>query len=50
MNDNYLIPLFWQHGQNGEILREEIRQMQGKGIQQFIVESRPHPDYLKDGW
>ena len=50
MNDNYLIPLFWQHGESEDILREEICQMQSKGIHQFIVESRPHPGYLKDGW
>ncbi|MFB9276380.1 glycosyl transferase family 2 [Cohnella cellulosilytica] len=45
-----IAPLFWQHGEDGALLREEIRQMRGAGIDSFIVESRPHPDYLGDGW
>ncbi|MCD9022536.1 glycosyl hydrolase [Cohnella silvisoli] len=46
----YIAPLFWQHGEDGELLREEIRQMRAAGIDSFVVESRPHPDYLGDGW
>lgn len=46
----YIAPLFWQHGEDGELLRDEIRQMRSAGIDSFVVESRPHPDYLGDGW
>lgn len=47
---NSLCPLFWQHGEEEGDLREEIRRMQEGGIGGFIVESRPHPDFLSYGW
>ncbi len=47
---NALYPLFWQHGEKEEDLREEIGKMQEGGIGGFIVESRPHPDFLSYGW
>ena len=37
---NSLYPLFWQHGEKEEELREEIGKMQEGGIGGFIVESR----------
>ena len=45
-----ITPFFWQHGEDEETLRNEIRQMQENGIGGFVVESRPHPDFLGDGW
>ena len=50
MENRYLRPLFWQHGEKKEILVEEIEQMYQNGVGEFIVESRPHPDYLSYGW
>ncbi|MDO8686039.1 MAG: glycosyl hydrolase [Clostridiales bacterium] len=47
---SYITPLFWQHGEDEEILRDEIKQMHENGIGSFIVEARPHPDYLGDKW
>lgn len=47
---SYLCPLFWQHHEDKEILRRELRQMKENGIGGFIAESRPHPDYLGSGW
>lgn len=47
---SYITLLFWQHGEDEEILREEIRQMKENGIGGFIVESRPHPDFLGEHW
>ena len=44
---NSLYPLFWQHGEKEEELREEIGKMQEGGIGGFIVESRPHPGYIR---
>lgn len=41
-----ICPLFWQHGESEELLREEIQQMKASGIDSFIAEARPHPDYL----
>ncbi|GAA0247297.1 hypothetical protein MCI89_24075 [Muricomes sp. OA1] len=47
---SYLRPLFWQHGEFKEVLIEEIKQMHDNGVGGFIVEARPHPDYLSYGW
>ena len=45
-----IAPLFWQHGEEAEALRDEMRAMRSVGIRQCVVESRPHPDYLGPGW
>ena len=50
MTHDYITPLFWQHGEAEEVLREEIQRMKSVGIQSFVAEPRPHPDYLSDGW
>lgn len=49
-NSHYLFPFFWQHGESNEILSDYIEQMYDKGIYNFCVESRPHPEFLEDGW
>ncbi|MDR0730265.1 MAG: hypothetical protein LBF63_01255 [Treponema sp.] len=46
----YLVPLFWQCGESEERIRNEITQMFNKGIGGFVVESRPHPDFLGESW
>lgn len=46
----YLTPLFWTHGEDEEIMRYMIGQMHENGIDQFVLESRPHPDFLGDQW
>jgi hypothetical protein len=46
----HIAPLFWQHGEPAETLREEMRAMRSVGIRQCILESRPHPDWLGPGW
>lgn len=46
----HIAPLFWQHGEDEETLRREIGKIEESGIDSFIVESRPHPDYLSYGW
>ena len=46
---SYLCPLFWQHHEEEAVLREELQRMKKNGIGGFIVEARPHPDYLEEG-
>ena len=46
----YLTPLFWTHGEDEQVLRHMIMQMNENGIDEFVVESRPHPDFLGDQW
>lgn len=50
LNGSYLFPFFWQHGESEETLSEYIEQMYSQGIRNFCIESRPHPDFLKDNW
>ena len=48
-----LFPLLWLHGtpeETEETLRREIRTMEEAGCGGFVIESRPHADYLGDGW
>ncbi len=47
---SYIRPLFWQHGETRDILCDEIQKMYESGIGGFIVEARPHPDFLSYGW
>ncbi len=46
----YLIPLFWVRGEDEALLRHMIGQMYDGGIREFVVESRPHPDFLGKKW
>ena len=45
-----LCPLFWQHHEEETVLRDELQRMKENGIGGFIVEARPHPDYLGENW
>ncbi|MBP5207830.1 MAG: hypothetical protein J6330_05185, partial [Clostridia bacterium] len=45
-----LNPLFWQRMDGHAAIREEMERMKEVGINDFIVEPRPHPDYLGPGW
>jgi len=48
--ENYLLPFFWVHGEPKEVIGEYIEKMYEAGCRAFCVESRPHPDFLGDGW
>ena len=48
--DNYILPFFWQHGETKELLEEGMEKICACGIRAVCVESRPHPDFLGDGW
>ncbi|HEY0826942.1 MAG TPA: hypothetical protein VGE40_02510, partial [Bacilli bacterium] len=48
-----LFPLLWLHGDEKEtevVLRREIAAMDDGGCGGFIIESRPHSDYLGENW
>lgn len=49
-NGNYILPFFWQHGEEESVLREEIARIQESSIGAFCVESRPHPDFCGPRW
>jgi len=49
-NDNYILPLFWQHGEEASELCHYLEMIEKSGIHAVCVESRPHPDFLGDTW
>ena len=49
-HENYILPFFWQHGEDEATLRGYMRVIHGAGIGAVCVESRPHPDYCGPIW
>lgn len=47
---NYIFPFLWMHGEDETVLREYVNVIYNSNIRAFCVESRPHPDFCKDGW
>lgn len=47
---NAIMPLFWQKGGPVEVVREELERIADAGIGAVILEARPHPDFLGEGW
>lgn len=46
----FIYPLFWMKGEDEHTIRETIGKMDESGIKGFIIESRPHPDFLGEKW
>ncbi|MBM7540294.1 glycosyl hydrolase [Amphibacillus cookii] len=47
---NYVLPFFWQHGEEEAILRDYVQKIYQTGIKAICVESRPHPDFIGESW
>ena len=47
---NSIMPLFWQKGGPTEVVRAEMERIGDAGIGAVILEARPHPEFLGDGW
>lgn len=47
---NYIMPFFWQHGEEEKVLREYMGVIHDCGIGAVCVESRPHPDFCGEKW
>lgn len=47
---NYILPFFWQHGEDEAILREEMQRIQDSNIGAVCIEARPHPDFGGPLW
>lgn len=47
---NYILPFLWQHGEDEQVIREEIARVYEAGIGAVCVEARPHPDFLGPKW
>ncbi len=48
--DNYILPFFWQHGEDAATLREYMNAIYNANIKAVCVESRPHPDFAGEKW
>ena len=48
--ENYILPFFWQHGEDEATLREYMQAINEANIGAVCVESRPHPDFCGDKW
>lgn len=48
--ENYILPFFWQHGEDEETLRHYMKVIQESGCGAVCVESRPHPDFCGPRW
>ncbi|GKU24225.1 glycosyl hydrolase [Clostridium folliculivorans] len=47
---NYILPFFWQHGEDEETLRDYMKHINEAGIKAVCIESRPHPDFVGPLW
>lgn len=48
--ENYILPFFWQHGEDEATLRDYVRAIHAAHIGAVCVESRPHMDFGGDKW
>lgn len=48
--ERYILPFFWQHGEDEKIIREYMKKIQESDISAVCVESRPHPDFVGEQW
>lgn len=46
----YILPFFWQHGEDRETLREEIDAIERANLREFCVESRTHEQFCREKW
>ena len=48
--DNYMLPFFWQHGEDEATLRKYMEVIHNANCFAVCVESRPHPDFAGPKW
>ena len=46
----YILPFFWQHGENHDILARELDAIEAANLREFCVESRTHEQFCQDAW
>lgn len=49
-NENHIFPLFWQHGEDEQTLRDYMGKIFESGIRAVCVEARPHPEFVQEKW
>ncbi len=48
--ENYIFPFLWMKGESRDVIETEIEKIYECGIRAICIESRPHPDFLGEGW
>ena len=49
-NEERIISIFWQHGEEHAILSEYMDKIAESGMKGVCIEARPHPDFVGDQW
>lgn len=47
---SYILPFFWQHGEEETVLREYMGAIYDSNIREVCLECRPHPDFMGPKW
>ncbi len=47
---DYILPFFWQHGEEHQLLLDEMEAIKNCGLKSFCVESRTHEQFCEDKW
>jgi hypothetical protein len=50
LSQRLTMPLFWQHGEDDQTLKTHVDRILDGGNGSFVIESRPHPNWLGQGW
>lgn len=50
LEDNYMLPFYWQHGDHREKIPEQVERIYQSGCRSLCVESRPHKDFCGPSW
>ncbi|MBQ9761073.1 MAG: hypothetical protein IJW16_06970 [Clostridia bacterium] len=50
IQDSYIFPFLWLHGESHERLKEEILAIKNCGIRQLCAESRPYENFCREEW
>ncbi len=48
--ENYIFPFLWVRGESEDVLREYMKVIYDANIRAVCIESRPHPDFVGEGW
>ncbi len=48
--ENYILPFFWQHGEDEVTLREYMNAIHDANIGAVCLEARPHPAFAEEKW
>lgn len=49
-SENHILPFFWQHGEEDEVLLAELHRIHASGVGSVCIESRPHEEFAREGW